>query len=193
MTKQITLLALAYFLGAIPFGVLIAKAKGVDLQKFGSGNTGATNVFRALGLVAGGTAFLADGAKGYLACWLMNWFLPDQYLMITLAGAFALIGHSYSLFLKGKGGKGAATGVGIMLFLAPVITLIIAITVAVLIFTTRYVSLATLTAATLTPVLFIIYRQPTEYLFLAVVAGVFIWYKHIANMKRLVVGTENKI
>ncbi|MFC1478935.1 glycerol-3-phosphate acyltransferase, partial [Candidatus Margulisiibacteriota bacterium] len=166
---------------------------GVDIQKIGSGNTGATNIYRNLGAVPGAIVFIADMLKGYAACWLVSVFLPGSYWLITFAGLLVILGHNVSIFLKGKGGKGASTGVGVLLFISPLITAFIFIVVVVIIKTTHYVSAATLTASTLMPIIFIITAQPIAYLCLTLLAMALIWYKHIPNIKRLVDGTENKI
>ncbi|MFH1428914.1 MAG: glycerol-3-phosphate 1-O-acyltransferase PlsY [Candidatus Margulisiibacteriota bacterium] len=193
MIKISLLLLCAYVLGSIPFGVIVARLKGVDIQKVGSGNTGATNIYRNLGVVPGAIVFIADMIKGYAACWLVGFFLPGSYWPITLAGLLVIFGHNVSIFLKGKGGKGASTGVGVLLFISPLITAIIFVVVIIIIKTTRYVSVATLTAATIMPIIFIITAQPAAYLCLVLLSMVLIWYKHIPNIKRLVDGTENKI
>ena len=116
---EITLVCLfAYLLGSIPFGVLLAKLKHVDLRQHGSGNIGATNVARTLGKTAGILTLLGDCGKGYLAPWVAG-LLLDTHWGIAMAGLMAFLGHIFSVFLKFKGGKGVATGLGVFLFLMP--------------------------------------------------------------------------
>jgi len=193
MPTTILLLISAYLLGSIPFGVIIAKLRGVDLQQVGSGNTGATNVFRALGLPAAVFVFFLDGLKGYLACWLLQVFTEGNPWFIAGAAVCVMVGHTYSIFLKGKGGKGAATGVGILLQIAPGIGVIAVILTVTLIFLTRYVSVTSLVIAAVLPILFYTMDKPLAYLVLSVFGGLFVWLKHIPNIKRLLAGTENKV
>ena len=186
-------LIIAYLFGAIPFGLLVAKWKGVDIRTLGSGNTGATNVFRMIGPIPGVMVFTADFLKGFLACWLMHVVAPQAFGLIALAGALAIIGHSYSIFMKGKGGKSAATGLGVLCFLSPLITIVIAVIFIVIAKATRYVSLATLICATLVPLAFLWSRQPAPYLLLAAIGSMLIIVRHRANIERLRKGIENKI
>lgn len=193
MLEIILSFILAYFMGAIPFGIIVAKGCGVDLLTKGSGNSGATNVFRTLGPLPGATVFLADMIKGLAACGVASWLSSGNTWSIAGAALIAILGHSYSVFLKGKGGKGAATGVGILFFVSWKITIGLLILTVLIVASTKYVSLASLTIAATTPLIFIITRQPLPYISLALIACVLIWVKHIPNIKRLLAGTENKI
>jgi glycerol-3-phosphate acyltransferase PlsY len=187
------LLVVAYLLGAVPFGVLVARMCRVDIQKLGSGNTGATNVFRVLGPGPGLLVFALDFLKGVLACAMMQWLYPNAYAAITLSATFVLVGHSYSIFLHGKGGKSAATGLGILAFISWPIAVALAVIAAVIIKVTRLMSVATLTVATLVPILFLMTQQPLPYVVLGTFAMGLIWIRHIPNVKRLLAGEEHSI
>jgi acyl phosphate:glycerol-3-phosphate acyltransferase len=209
----------AYLLGSIPFGFLVAKAKGVDIRSVGSGNIGATNAMRVLGKPAGIFVLLMDCAKGYVACALIppliwNWlnenlslyfilgishFFQDQPIEIQirhylLAGIFAVLGHNYTCWLKFKGGKGIATTAGVYLALAP-LPLLIAVGVFILaVVLTRYVSVGSIVAAIALPTA--VWILLPHNLFLGIVTtalGVLAIYKHKSNIQRLMAGTENRI
>ena len=129
----------AYLLGSIPTGYLVAKAKGIDIRSVGSGNIGATNVFRILGKPAGIFVLLADALKGFLAVWLTQEFSPhfniaagDLEMHLIVAGVGAILGHNYTCFLKFKGGKGIATSAGVLMALAPA-AFVVVLTVFILV------------------------------------------------------------
>ena len=193
MLNNLSALILAYLLGAIPFGIIVARVCGVDILSKGSGNSGATNVFRALGPFPGALVFFADMLKGFLACTIASSLSGGNPLLIAGAALLAILGHNYSIYIKGKGGKGAATGVGVLLFISWPITICLILLVVIVVWLTRYVSLATLIISLLTPLVFIVTQQPTPYVGLSLLVCFFIWLKHIPNVKRLVNGTENKI
>ena len=113
----------AFFLGAIPFGVVIAKRKGVDITAKGSGNIGATNVARVIGIGPGLLVLVLDALKGALAVWLAQWLVGFDFAL-ALAGLMAILGHCFSPFLGGKGGKGVATALGVFVMLAPPLALV---------------------------------------------------------------------
>ncbi len=206
----------AYLLGSIPTGYLVAKAKGIDIRKTGSGNIGATNAMRVLGKPAGIFVLLVDAAKGFGACFLaaliytcyfyqFNGLHPTTDAMpfpspkianyfILIAGIFAVLGHNYTCWLKFKGGKGIATTAGVYLALAP-IALGIAFAIFILaLLTTRYVSVSSILAAIALPAAVWI-LQPHN-LFLGIVTtalGALAIYKHKSNIQRLMQGTENRL
>jgi glycerol-3-phosphate acyltransferase PlsY len=137
----IVLFVLAYIVGSIPFGVVVGKVfYGVDVREHGSGNVGTTNVFRVLGKKAGAVVMVCDILKGYIpAAIAAALFTPWAAIFIAAA---PVVGHMYSIFLKGRGGKGIATGAGVVLALVPLAFVIIFTTWIVLILVTRYVSVA---------------------------------------------------
>ncbi len=193
----------AYFLGSIPTGFLVAKSKGIDIRKVGSGNIGATNVFRALGNVAGSFVLVVDGLKGYAACWwlcdamIIRFAVPteQQEFFRIVAGAAVVLGHNYTCWLHFKGGKGIATTGGAFFALAPMAAGI-AVAVWVVVFALgRYVSLASIAAAVALPIA--IWANPASYgLTLRVVTtglAVLAIGKHRANIQRLAAGTESRV
>src|SRR5207237_10625106 len=138
----------AYLLGSIPTGYLVAKARGIDIRSVGSGNIGATNAFRVLGKTAGITVLAIDGLKGFLACRFVA-FGPgapsEMHQMV--AGLFAILGHNYTCWLRFKGGKGIATTAGVLLALAPTAFAIALTTFLIVLGLSRYVSLSSIVAA----------------------------------------------
>ena len=185
------LLVLAYLVGSIPFGVIIGKAfYGVDVRQHGSGNVGTTNVFRVLGKRAGVAVLIADMLKGFIPALIaVNVFDPWPAIFIAAAPE---VGHMYSIFLRGSGGKGVATGAGIVLALVPVIFLICLLVWIAVILMTRYVSLASLMAAVLVPVLTFLLSSPVPYKIAAVLVMIIIFWAHRGNIGRLLKGTEHR-
>ena len=188
----IVLFVLAYVAGSIPFGVVVGKVfYGVDVREHGSGNVGTTNVFRVLGKKAGSVVMVCDILKGYIpAAIAAALFSPWAAIFIAAA---PVVGHMYSIFLKGKGGKGIATGAGVVLALVPLAFVIIFATWIVLILVTRYVSVASLVAALLVPVLTIAFGEPLPYQIAGVLVAILVWWAHRGNLKRLLAGEENRV
>lgn len=184
-----------YLLGSLPFGYLVARAHGVDIFKAGSGNPGATNVRRVLGARAGNTVFALDVLKGAVAAgWplLPMLHVPDVRLM-GLAGVIAaVLGHSFSIFTKFKGGKGVATAAGGLVVLMPVSCAIGAAVWALTVMVTRYVSLGSILAAVAVPLSSWLRGNPLPLNIVATVVGLFVIVRHRENIKRLLNGTENK-
>jgi acyl phosphate:glycerol-3-phosphate acyltransferase len=191
---------IAYLLGSIPTGYLAGRLRGIDIRDKGSGNIGATNVFRVLGKPAGIIVLLIDALKGYAACaWVanlvMNWFPArvgeDDALRIT-AGLAAILGHNFTCWLKFRGGKGIATSAGVLGALVPG-ALIIAFSIWIIVFAlTRYVSLASIAASFALPfATWITTRNVTLTLVTGAMAALAI-YKHRSNIQRLMQGTENR-
>ena len=189
----IVILIFAYLLGSIPngliFGRLIWK---VDLRKVGSGNIGATNAWRVIGKPAGLLIFALDFLKGLLAVFIAQDFSGEPVLMI-FAGLTAILGHSFSAFLKFRGGKGVATGLGVIAMLMPKITAIVFLIWLVIVFLTRYVSLGSIVASVFVPLLAIFFAEPIEFILFGALAAVFITLRHKENISRLANGTENKV
>lgn len=198
-------LIMAYLLGSIPFGYLIVRAtSGGDIRDTGSGGTGATNVSRRAGKVAGIATLLLDAAKGGAAVLIAKQFLDlpspdDLYWWITLAAVAVMLGHMFPVWLRFRGGKGVATGVGVFLVLAPIAVGFAAIVFLLIVSTTRYVSLASMVSAASIPLfvwlqhLFIRPVGPLIPIITTAVAGaMLIILAHRANIRRLVEGTESK-
>jgi glycerol-3-phosphate acyltransferase PlsY len=195
----------AYFIGAIPFGYLIARSRGVDILHRGSGNIGATNVGRVLGPFFGILVFLLDFAKGALpvaaAAWIAGGIdsgLP-AYSLEVAAGLAAFLGHLFPVYLRFRGGKGVATGAGVVAVLLPVPTVAALLTWVAVLCLTRYVSLASLAAASVLCALRLALtaepfapEQRTLTVFCFVVAAL-VFLRHRANINRLLHGTENRV
>lgn len=184
---------LGYVIGSIPNGLIWGKCFWqVDLRDHGSHNIGATNAWRTLGKTAGFLIFATDFLKG-AACVALGLWLAGTPLAMVLGGILAIVGHSWSLFLKFKGGKGVATGLGVIAMLMPTVTLLVFAVWFVIVYFTKYVSLGSIVAAALVPVLAFAFGQPAEYCYFGIAAAVFVIYRHKANIGRLQSGTEAKI
>lgn len=187
----------AYLFGSVPTGYLVARARGLDIRQFGSGNIGATNVFRVLGKPAGVFVLAADALKGWLACRvvprLVTSHVSSQEELILLAGVCAVLGHNYTCWLRFKGGKGIATSAGVLLAWVPW-GLLVALGVWLLVFvTSRFVSLASIAAAVVLPLgVWLTHRSWTMTLVTAGLSALAI-YKHKANLERLLSGTEPRL
>ena len=183
----------AYLLGSIPFGYLIVRRKsGADIRETGSGGTGATNVSRRAGKAAGVLTLLLDAAKGCIAVLIAKTVSGDDWVIAAAASA-ALVGHIFPVWLGLRGGKGVATGVGIFLVLAPIALLCAGVVFVAIVLLTRYVSLGSITAAILIPVLVWVQSDSQSLLTAAIVGAALIVFAHRGNIQRLVSGTESRI
>ena len=184
---------LSYLLGSIPNGLWLGKAVWhTDLREHGSHNIGATNAWRTLGKPAGISIFLLDFAKGAVSVYLGSLLVGTPVFMIA-CGILAIVGHSCSLFLKFKGGKGVATGLGVMVMLMPMPALIVFLLWLVIVKATGYVSLGSIVAAACVPLLAWLMNYSQEFILFGVLAAVFIIVRHHSNIDRLLKGTESKI
>ncbi len=191
--------AVGYLLGAIPFAVVVARCCGVDILKAGSGNPGATNVKRTCGKAAGNICFLLDAAKGFAAASFPVWASrlgvafdsPDSLCYVGLVAA--IVGHSFSIFIGFKGGKGVAVTIGGLLWIMwAAILIALAIWVAVF-YSSRYVSLASISMAASLPVSSVfLYGYNTIHFYIALGIAVLIIVRHHSNISRLIKGTENR-
>ena len=191
----------AYLLGSIPTGFLVARAKGIDIRTVGSGNIGATNVFRIVGKPAGIFVLLMDALKGFAACWwLVN--LVVQLFSITpgeidclriIAGVAVVLGHNYTCWLKFKGGKGIATSAGVLAALVPLAMLICLAVWVILFALTRYASVASIVAAFGLPFAAWFTTHDWTLTLVTGALGALAIYKHKANIVRLRNGTEKRI
>ncbi len=188
----IALLA-SYLLGSIPNGLWLCRALWhVDLREHGSHNIGATNAWRTLGKGPGFLVFFLDMLKGALAVFLGQWLVGTP-LVLILCGIFAILGHSLSLFLRFRGGKGVATGLGVILMLMPGVTCIVFFVWLLIVLATRYVSLGSIVAAALVPVLAFFFDYSGLYVAFGALAAALIIVRHRSNIRRLLDGTENRI
>jgi len=196
-TKLLIFIIIAYFMGSLPTGVIIGKRfKGIDIREYGSKNTGATNAYRVLGKKFGILVLLADALKGWLPVFVASIFNVSGWQLI-LIGVMTILGHTLSIFLKFKGGKGVATSLGVFLFLVPNIVLILIAVFGLIAYTTKYVSLASVSAAGLFPILVLFMPIKQELgkwnmFAFALIIGLFVIFKHKSNIERLLKGNENK-
>jgi len=180
-----------YLLGSISFAVLVARSRGVDIFKEGSGNPGATNVKRTLGAKLGNTVFALDALKGFLAAGWPLWVFGDLRLGVIGLVA-AIIGHSFSVFLKFRGGKGVATTMGGLLALMPVVLLVGLLVWLAVFYTSKVVALASILFAVSLPVSAGLLHGPRDPRFLlGLLLGLLIVLRHRSNIARLLQGKEN--
>lgn len=196
MVEILATLVLAYLLGSIPSGLIIGKAfYKTDIREHGSGNLGATNTFRVLGVKAGMAVSIADILKGTLAAALPVLF----HLGINplLAGMFAVIGHMYPVFAGFRGGKAVATSGGVLLFYAPLMFLVVLIMFFISLYFSKYVSLSSmaagLSAITYTIILGFVQKWDIPLVIIVIILASFVFYRHRANIKRILNKTEPKI
>ena len=199
----LSVVAAAYFLGAIPTGYLVGRVRGIDIRKTGSGNIGATNVFRILGKTAGIFVLLADAAKGALACtvvvgavvqWSALTFDPTETESIALAaGVAAILGHNYSCWLRFKGGKGIATSAGVLGAIVPLGFAASAAIWLIVFAASRYVSLASICAAGVLPFGVWLTGGSGQLVLITAGLGALAVFKHRSNIQRLFEGTENRV
>jgi acyl phosphate:glycerol-3-phosphate acyltransferase len=197
----IFVVVISYFLGATPSGYLAGLARGVDVRTAGSGNIGATNVFRVLGRTAGAIVLAADALKGFVSAWWMpalalRLFPSADAARENLAlagGVAAILGHIYTFWLKFKGGKGIATSCGVVLAWAPVACLTAMALWGLVLAVSKYVSLASIAAAIILP--FAVWYWKGSATMTGVMVGLSLLaiYKHKANIQRLLKGAENRI
>ena len=193
MLSYIIVILCSYIIGSIPSGLILGKTFwNVDLREHGSKNIGATNAWRTLGKLPGFIVFVADLLKGMVGVYLGMLLVGTSTAMI-IGGIVAIIGHSLSLFLKFKGGKGVATGLGVIIMLMPTVSAIVFIIWLVIVMISKYVSLASIIAAICVPIFAFILGMPFEFVAFGVVAALFVIYRHKSNIGRLMNGTENKI
>ena len=197
MLKVLIFVIISYLLGSLPNGLYVANLKGIDIRNEGSKNTGATNVFRVMGAKFGILLLILDVLKGFIPLFIAEKFGVTGNSLV-LIGIIAVIGHTFSPFLNFKGGKGVATSLGIFLYLAPIPMLITLLMFFVVVGITKYVSLGSVLASVMLPLL-ILFIPVNEKLgnkvivfIISALLGSYIIYKHRANIQRLKNGTENK-
>lgn len=187
----------AYLIGSIPTGYIIVKLfTGQDIRKSGSGSTGATNVKRIMGSKWFFTVMFLDGIKGILPVVLAKIFVTNFVsigLIPVLCAIAVIIGHSKSIFLKFTGGKSVATGIGTILALNWHVGLIIWVLWSIITYISKYVSLGSIIAISLSPIFMYLYKEPIAYVIYCALGAIYIIYLHRENILRLVNGTENKV
>ena len=195
----IALVAVAYLVGGIPIGVLVSQSRGVDIRQYGSGNIGASNVLRTLGVKVGIAVWLADVVKGLLP---VVWSRPllasmaaigQMELWLSLVAMAVVVGHCFSPYLKLAGGRGVSTSLGALLAIDwRVGGLVLAVWI-VAVALSRYISLGSILAAVSAPLLFTLYTDSPYYLALGVILAILVIERHRPNIERLLAGTEHKI
>ncbi len=194
---------IAYLIGSINFSVILSKKMaGFDVRNKGSGNAGTTNMLRSVGKKAAAITLVCDILKGVVAillAMLMNKIFPNSNgaLLVQIAGVAVILGHTFPIFFKFKGGKGVATSLGVLIMSNWQIGLICLVFALILIILTQMVSVGSIAAAILYPVLTIFIPQnyiiPGNYIIYSIVLAVIIVFNHRENVKRLLSGTENRI
>lgn len=187
----VALVVTAYLLGSIPTGLLLGKAYGIDVRQEGSGNIGATNLYRTVGRKVGIITLIGDCLKGLIPVLVVKFSaLPADYA--AWVGLSAFCGHVFSVFLKFKGGKGVATALGVFLGLAPLAVTIAIALFAVLMFVWRYVSLGSVCAAAAMPVAVALMGGNRALVVVTLLIAVIVIIRHHENIRRLLSGTENR-
>lgn len=190
--ELLLLLVGAYIVGSIPFGVIVARARGVDIMKVGSGNIGATNVMRTLGKGPGFLVFFLDALKGLGPAIVGRWLFPTSQEFWLAAGAMAIIGHSFSPFLRFKGGKGIATALGMVIGTSPLVALGAFAVFSATLASTRFMSIASSLAVVSTIPFGLLFRDSKWVVAGYIVLSCLIIWRHRANFERLRDGTEPK-
>jgi len=190
----------AYLIGSIPFGLIFTRGSGVDLRSTGSRNIGATNVLRSVGKIPAILTLLFDGLKGAIPVMICKYILstsnPEMSageLWISAVGLSAVLGHMFSVFLGFRGGKGVATGIGVIAAYTPSVSLILIgiwITVAIV---SKYSSLAAVTAVLSLPVIYVIQGESAITISFAIILAALIIIKHKSNISNLMSGSESRI
>lgn len=197
LIKVVIAAVVAYLIGSIPTGYIVVKsATGQDIRQVGSGSTGATNVKRVMGKKWFFIVLLLDALKGAIPVMIAN-FVPylhsNSGVTAVIAAACVLLGHSKSIYLGFTGGKSVASGVGTILALSPTVGLSIAVIWAIITYASKYVSLGSIIALALSPILMFLFNQPVAYIIYCVIGAIYVIYLHRENIKRLLAGTENKV
>ncbi|ERT70020.1 glycerol-3-phosphate 1-O-acyltransferase PlsY [Cetobacterium somerae] len=197
MIKFLIFAVIAYIFGSLPCGVWLGKGvKNIDIREYGSKNSGATNAYRILGPKYGIMVLILDALKGYIPLYIASLF-DIGGIYIILLGLVAILGHTFSFFLQFKGGKGVATSLGVFLFLMPKVVGVLVLVFILVVGISKYISLGSVICAGLLPILayFMPVRDDATRLPLVVISlivGIFVIYKHKANIQRLMEGKENK-
>jgi glycerol-3-phosphate acyltransferase PlsY len=190
---QILFPVFGYLLGSIPFGLVIGKMVGADVRQEGSRNIGATNVSRVLGKKLGFLTLVCDCLKGFVPMALVSYVLPEsesREMVIALTGVMAVVGHMFPVYLRFKGGKGVATGLGVFFYLSPVA---IALSLVVFVFSVAlsgFVSVGSLLASGLIPLWLYFLGASKTTILAAFLVALLIWIKHHENISRLLQGKE---
>lgn len=188
---MIVYVILAYLIGSIPSGLIIGKGLfGTDVRQFGSKNIGATNTYRVLGLKAALPVFICDALKGAIGVFLLA---SNGPAFAILGGILAMVGHNWSIFLGFKGGRGVATGLGVLIALSPLVAVICFAIWGIIVYPTKLVSLGSIIAAAAVPLLMFLTGQSWWYVGFGALAALFVILRHRDNIIRLLSGKELKV
>lgn len=189
--EYVVFILIAYLLGSIPSGLIVGKIfYGVDIREHGSGNLGATNAFRTLGIKAGSIVIIADILKGTLATLLPIWFGADLHPLI--AGMAAAVGHSFPVFAGFRGGKAVATSGGVLLAYEPVLFLLLVVAFLISLYISKYVSLSSIIVSIIA-VIYTFFKGDIPLIIVVLFLASFVIFRHRANVKRILNKTEPKI
>lgn len=189
--EYVFIIIVAYLLGSIPSGLIVGKIfYGVDIREHGSGNLGATNAFRTLGIKAGTIVIIADILKGTLATLLPVWLGSDLHPLI--AGMTAAIGHIFPIFAGFRGGKAVATSGGVLLAYEPALFLLLVVAFFISLYISKYVSLSSIIVAIIA-VIYTFFKGDVPLIIIVLILAAFVIFRHRANLKRILNKTEPKI
>ncbi|HHY42307.1 MAG TPA: glycerol-3-phosphate 1-O-acyltransferase PlsY [Thermoanaerobacterales bacterium] len=192
MLKTIVYIIVSYLVGSISIAYYMCrKFYSIDIRQYGSGNPGSTNVLRVLGTKPALIVFLADLLKGFITVSIGRLIGGEN--LALLAAIAVVVGHDWSIFLNFKGGKGIATSLGVVIGIFPKVAPILAIFGISVIFISRYVSLGSISTATLLPILLLIFRYPAKHIIVGLILGAIAVYRHRDNIERMLAGKENKL
>lgn len=183
---------ISFLMGSIPVGLIVARVKGIDLRKVGSGNIGATNVLRTMGRGPALITLAGDMLKGFIPVLISNYFL-DGSLHIGIIGLVAILGHDFSLFLRFRGGKGVATSIGVLLAYSPVVAILTILLWIIIVFMSRYSSMGAIVSFILLPLNIYVFDYSYEKFVISVFITILLLFKHRENIGRLLTGQEPKI
>lgn len=190
MVLKVLAVLLSYTIGNFSTSIIVSKLwAGIDIRKYGSGNAGATNVLRTLGMKAGLVTFIGDALKAILAVWIGSRLGGEGTALIC--GIAVVIGHNWPIFLGFKGGKGIASSIGVGLFVNPIVAIICIIVGVLIVAKTKYVSLGSVVAISLLPVLLLF--SGFKFFLFGLVLALMAIYRHKENISRLLKGTESKL
>lgn len=191
--KVVLFTLLAYTMGSFPTSYLVGRLRGIDLRQHGSGNLGGTNAYRVMGASAGIPVVLVDVLKGFFPAYFFPlWDGSTTGNLALVYGLAAIAGHVWSVFVRFRGGKGVATGAGVLIALAPMSALISLLVWVGIVAITRYVSAASIAAATLVPLTAWLTDEPGATVAFCAAIALFVWWTHRTNLRRLARGEENR-
>jgi acyl phosphate:glycerol-3-phosphate acyltransferase len=188
-----SVLLFSFLIGSIPIAYLISKIfYGIDIREHGSGNPGATNVWRTLGKKPGILTFILDVLKGFLPVYISKKLFTEASLLVPVTSGFlAVVGHIWTPFLKFKGGKGVATGCGIFLGLTPIATIFSLLVFSLVLMLTKLVALGSISAAISLPILLFILHEPVIIKYTAILLAIIVIWRHKSNIRKILNKTED--